>query len=145
VILDAYAVLALLRGEPAADDVEALLGGDQPAALTSLGLAEVIDRLVRLSGVTVEEAVLDLSQLGLARPSLLDSDSALAAGELRSRHYHRKTRAVSMADCVAAAVAYEREVALATSDPHLLDLCHDEKIEVVPLPDSRGERWTPSP
>lgn len=86
-MLDAYAVLPLLRGEAAAADVEALLGGDQPAALTSLGLAEVIDRLVRLSGVTVEEAVLDLCQLGPAKPSPLNSDSVLAVLDSPTKLY----------------------------------------------------------
>lgn len=142
-IFDAYAVLALLRDEPAASEVDRLLTGDGTAALTSLGLAEVVDRLVRLSGVTFEEAVLDLGQLGLADPSVLDPGTALTAGGLRSQHYHRRTRAVSMADCVAAATARAHAVALATSDPHLLDMCRDEQIDVVPLPDSRGDRWSP--
>lgn len=78
-IFDAYAVLALLRDEPAASEVDRLLTGDGTAALTSLGLAEVVDRLVRLSGVTFEEAVLDLGQLGLADPSVLDPGTALTA------------------------------------------------------------------
>jgi len=32
---------------------------------------------------------------------------------------------------------------VATSDPHLLDLCREELIGVIPLPDSRGATWTP--
>ena len=50
IILDAYAVLALLKGEPAAELVAELLDGDDEARLTAVGVAEVIDHLVRLVG-----------------------------------------------------------------------------------------------
>ena len=142
-IVDAYAVLALLRDEPAAEEVERLLAGANAAALTSLGLAEVVDRLVRLGGLAFEDAVLDVGQLGLADAHPLDQYTALVAGALRSRHHHRRTRAVSMADCVAAATAQGQNVALATSDPDLLDLCQDERIASMPLSDSLGARWSP--
>ena len=59
-ILDAYAVIAYLRGEAAADDVRPLLTNDA-ADLTAVGLAEVIDHLVRLAGADEDEAVLDLA------------------------------------------------------------------------------------
>jgi len=32
---------------------------------------------------------------------------------------------------------------LATADPHLLELCRDEGIATLPLPDSRGTTWAP--
>ncbi|HEY2215635.1 MAG TPA: hypothetical protein VGH31_11300, partial [Acidimicrobiales bacterium] len=32
---------------------------------------------------------------------------------------------------------------LATADPHLLELCRDEGIDVIPLPDSLGRTWSP--
>jgi PIN domain nuclease of toxin-antitoxin system len=45
-ILDAYAVIAYLRGEPAAEQVRSLLSvGD--AQLTAVGLVEVVDHLPR--------------------------------------------------------------------------------------------------
>ena len=46
IVLDAYAVIAFLRAEPAAGEVRALLGTD--AQLTSVGVAEVLDHLVRV-------------------------------------------------------------------------------------------------
>ena len=58
IILDAYAVLAFLRGEHAAPQVRELIGGDEEAALTLLGVAEVVDRLVRRAGVPEQEAAL---------------------------------------------------------------------------------------
>jgi PIN domain nuclease of toxin-antitoxin system len=63
-ILDAYAVIAYLRSEPAAEQVRPLLkAGD--GALTAVGLAEVVDHLVRLAGADEDDTVLDLAQLGL--------------------------------------------------------------------------------
>lgn len=49
---------------------------------------------------------------------------------------------MSLADCVAAATARAGDRALATSDPHLLDMCTQEAIAVIVLPDSRGTTWT---
>jgi rRNA-processing protein FCF1 len=63
--------------------------------------------------------------------------------ELRARHYHRTRRAVSMADCVAAAATRLRDDALATSDPLLLGMCQDEGIRTTVLSASDGSVWTP--
>jgi PIN domain nuclease of toxin-antitoxin system len=142
-ILDAYAVVAFLRDEPAAPEVRPLLeaGG---TALTAVGLAEVIDHLVRLAGIDEEEAMLDLAELGLLDAVAVDSKVGIAAGRLRARHYHRLRCAVSMADCVAAEVTRAQNDSLATSDPHLLDVCAIESIKVIVLPGSNGSRWTPA-
>lgn len=141
-VLDAYVVLALLKAEPAADEAKELVeeGG---CAMTPLGVAEVVDHLVRVVGTPEEEAVLDIAQLGLADPVAVDGHVTLAAGLLRARNHHHRDRAVSLADCVAAAVAGSQGGALATSDAHLLDLCHVEGIAVHPLPDSHGRIWAP--
>lgn len=141
-ILDAFAVIALLKGEPAADAVRGIIerGG---CALTTLGVAEILDHLVRVVGVSDEEAVLDVAQLDLDTPIGLDDVTATMAALLRARHYNRKSRAVSLADCVVAQVARTTDTAVATSDPHLLDLCQEESIEVIALPDSRGTVWSP--
>lgn len=141
-VLDAFAVLALLRGEPAAPEVRELIErGD--AALTAVGLAEAVDHLVRVVGTSEDDAALDVAQLGLAEPTPVTPERARAAGLLRARQYHRSDRAVSLADCVAAESARALGAHLATADPHLLDLCRDEGIDVVPLLDSSGTRWSP--
>ena len=139
IVLDSFAVLALLRHEPAAAQVQQLIEDDEEAALTVLGVAEVVDCLVRLMGADEDSAVLDLAQLGLASPSPVEAGVALQAGLLRARHYHRKSRAVSLADCIAAETARPPGDQLATADPHLLDLCHEEGIAFIALPDSAGE------
>lgn len=143
IVLDAYPVIGLLRGEPVADESKALLESGTPTWLTPLGVAEVVDRRVRLDAVDPETVVMDLMELGLAEPAPLDSHTAARAGALRARQYHRTTRSVSLADCVVAETARAAQAKVATSDPHLLDLCAEEGIQAIPLPDTHGHRWTP--
>lgn len=141
IVLDAFAVLALLKGEPAAGPVRQLLEGDENVSLTVLSVAEVLDHLVRIVGASEEDAALDIAQLGLAEPDPLEAAVAMQAGLLRARHYHRRDRAVSLADCVLAEMARSVQAPVASSDPHLLDMCRDEGVDVVPLPDSNGRTW----
>jgi PIN domain nuclease of toxin-antitoxin system len=122
-VLDAYAVIAYLRAEPAASQVRRLLGTGA-AVLTAVGVAEVLDHLVRVVGAHEEDATLDLAELGLLEGTLVDSAIGAAAGRLRARYYDRS-----------------KAEPLATSDPHLLDLCHAEGIATVVLPGSDGSRW----
>jgi predicted nucleic acid-binding protein len=143
IVLDSYAVLALLKGEPAGEQVQGLVADEEEALLTPLGVAEVLDHLVRLANAEEEEAVLDLAQLGLATPTPVGAELAARAGLLRARHYDRNDRAVSLADCVAAEAARPVGCRLASADPHLLDLCRDERVAVIPLPDSTSRVWTP--
>jgi predicted nucleic acid-binding protein len=142
-VLDAYAVITYLRGETAALEVRPLVDAND-AVLTAVGVAEVLDHLIRLVSVDEEAATLDLAQLGLIDGVVVDSSIGASAGRLRARRYHRTRCAVSMADCIAAEVARSRTEALATSDPHLLDLCHAEGIGTLVLPGSDGSRWAPA-
>jgi len=141
-ILDAYAVIAYLKAEPAAPEVRPLLDRGE-ASLTSVGVAEVLDHLVRVAGADEEDAALDLAQLGLLDGVVVDSELGLTAGRLRARRYHRSRCAVSMADCIAAEAARQDATGLATSDPHLLDLCRIEDISAIVLTASDGSRWAP--
>jgi PIN domain nuclease of toxin-antitoxin system len=142
IVLDSYAVLAFLKDEPAKDMVEEILSAGVDAILTVLGVAEVVDHLVRLGGVDEEDVVADLASLGMVTPQPLDVRSSLLAGRMRAKHYHRSDRQVSLADCVAAVITASLGGSLATSDPHLLDLCRDESIATVVLPDARGRVWS---
>jgi PIN domain nuclease of toxin-antitoxin system len=130
-VLDAYAVLAYLRGERAASEVKPILAGD--SVLTGLGVAQVIDQLVRLAGADEEDATLDLAELGLIDGLAVDGTLGAAAGRLRARRYRRSRCPVSLADCVAAEVARARGRPLATSDRPLLDVCRTERVAVTVL------------
>ena len=47
---------------------------------------------------------------------------------------------MSLADCVVGQVARTAGAAVATADPHLLEVCDAEGIATVPLPDATGRR-----
>lgn len=145
IVLDAYAAIAYLKDEPAAAQVGQLLTEHPDAELAVLGVAEVLDYLIRLAGADEEEAALDVAQLGLADPRPLTNDLAVRAGLLRARRYHRRQCAISLADCVATESARAAAAPLVSSDPHLLQTCHHEGIPFIALPDRRGATWTPPP
>jgi uncharacterized protein with PIN domain len=132
ILLDAYAVIALLTGEPAAPAVWRLLDSDQRPAVTTTGIIEVLDRLIRRFGVVEREAVNTLGRLRLESIMLTD-EIATGAGLLRARHYRRTGRSVSLADCVAAETARAIDVPLATAAPGLIAMCEDEGIGLVRL------------
>jgi PIN domain nuclease of toxin-antitoxin system len=140
-ILDSYAVLAFLKAEAAADEVERLISAGG-AAMTTLGVAEVLDHLVRLVGADEENASLDVAELELDPAIAVDEAIAAAAGRLRARTYHRTRCPVSLADCVAAEAARALVRPLATADPPLLEVCHREAIAAIMLPRAEGSRWS---
>lgn len=135
-------MLAFLGGEHAAIHVQALIESEDAVALTVLGITEVLDNLVRHAGLEEDETALDLAQLGLANPPDLGPQIATGAGLMRARHYDRRTRALSLADCVAAETARTCGAALASADGPLLETCTTEAIAVIVLPDSNGDMWT---
>ena len=136
--LGAYAVVAYLCDEPAADAVEPLVS--RPTIISALNLAEVVDRLMRIHDWELDDlrstlAVLERSGMEVVP---VTEEVAVAAGLLRARHYHGTRRAVSAADCVGAATALREKVPFATSDPALVAVMREEGGAVHPLPDSRG-------
>jgi PIN domain nuclease of toxin-antitoxin system len=139
-VLDAYAVIAYLRGEPSADEVAELLHG--PAVLTSVNAAEVCDQMVRVFGADPDAVEADLALLIHAGMTVLtvSYELGLEAGRIRARRYHRDRAAVSLADCVAASAALDGQRPLATADPALAAVLRAEGGEVHPLPDSKGNR-----
>lgn len=139
-VLDAYAVIAYLRGETCADEVAKLLR--EPTVLTAVNAAEVVDQLVRVFGSDPDDVHADLALLasnGMTVRSV-PAELGLEAGRLRARHYHRERRAVSLADCVAAAAALAERRPLATSDAPLAAVVREEGGRVHPLPASDGTR-----
>jgi PIN domain nuclease of toxin-antitoxin system len=139
-VLDASAVIAYLKDEPAADAIEPLVTG--PSVISALNVAEIVDRMVRVAGRTAEdvETALIVMERGGLRIVPLTDDLGLHAGHLRARYYNRNKREVSMADCVAAATALSEKLPLATADPALVAVMRGEGGDVYELPDSRGVR-----
>jgi predicted nucleic acid-binding protein len=141
VVLDAQAVVAFLIDEPAADEVAMILGDrDDVPAIASIGLAEVIDVLVRVRGRTHAEVSEKVDWLRAGGLVVEPADEAIGreAGRLRALHYSRRDRPVSLADCVTLATALVHGAVLATSDPALATVARLEGLPLRPLPDSRG-------
>jgi len=143
IVLDAYALEAYLNDEVVvADMVEPLLMSGEQILITSVNLAETADRMIRLNGATREELESDVVALGVTVTGV-GATAGLDAASLRANHYHRTRRAVSIADCCAAAVALDRDALLVSSDPALLGMVHDEGGRYLALPNSSGSVWSP--
>jgi len=139
-VLDAYAVVAYLRDEVAAESVHALLRS--PTVLSAVNAAEIVDQLVRVHRQEADDVDADLGLLSAAGMQLLpvSPDVGLLAGRLRARHYHRQAMALSLADCMAAATALTTGRPLATADPALAAMSRAEGVSVHALPDTLGRR-----
>ena len=140
ILLDAYALVALLAGEAAGAEVEQLLRDGQ-TGVTSVNLAEAIERTRRVH--EVPHAKVRHALEALLGPVILvlapAEREAWRAADLRARYYDRSARAVSIADCFLLAAAGSGD-SIATSDPAVAATARDEAIEVVALPDSAGRR-----
>lgn len=134
VLLDAFALIALLAGEPAADEVEALLRGGE-AAITAVNLAEALDVLQRIQGISQERLRELTMPLVGERMKLVPIDEQIArvAADIRARRYHRTRAPVSLADCILLAATGEAD-SLATADGPLIRVAKAEKAQVRMLP-----------
>jgi PIN domain nuclease of toxin-antitoxin system len=138
-LLDAYPLLALLLDEPAAAEVEPLLaaGGTAVPAVQLAELIDLLERRERLPPAEVKSSVGTLLLEVETRP--LAEAEAWRAADLRARYYQRRTRALSLADCLLLASAADGD-RIATSDPAVAEVARAEAIPVVALPDSAGRR-----
>lgn len=143
-VLDAAAMVALLRDEPGASEVADLLeaGG---CAMSPVNLVEVVHRVSRSLGIgsgLVMESLLAMVGDGLEVVAC-DLDIGLLAGVVRADHYDRTDLPVSLADCVALATAQRRADRLVTSDAHLVRLAGRLEVATHPIPNSSGRRPAP--
>ena len=141
-LLDAYALVALVADEPAADRVEAILREGAARAVV-VNLAEAVDVCSRVRNLSIEEVRAAIEPLLLGNVLSLavsDEPQAWLAAEIRAEHYERKSAALSMADCFLLAHGVTDGGPIATSDPLLASVAADLELEVVGLPDSSGKR-----
>jgi predicted nucleic acid-binding protein len=129
-VIDAWAVLALLQGEePAASRVRQLLGdaqGEGPELFISIiNLGEVVYRVGKVKGE--DEAWQTLDQIRRLPLTVVPAGEELvfAAGGFKMHH------AISYADAFAAATADGLEAALVTGDLELGQL--EDRIEIEML------------
>lgn len=140
IFVDASALIALLGGEPAAGEVETILRGGE-AAMTTVNLAEALDRLHRRYGLPssrTRPVIEALTDEALALVPLVPA-TAWRAAEIRAAHYHRTRCPLSLADAVLVASAGGDD-RIASSDRSVLQVATREGIKVTALPDSRGRR-----
>jgi PIN domain nuclease of toxin-antitoxin system len=137
-LLDANALIAVIHGEPAMGRVLGILRAGS-AAMTTANIAEVYDRSSRRAGLSCAEVGDLLEPLfeGPLTPIPVDVDLARRAGEIRSVHYHRKSRPISMGDSVLLAAPGPGDE-IATSDSGVLAVAAELGIETIELPRSTG-------
>lgn len=114
IVLDSWAVIAYLEGEPAAEKVANIIADahDQeiPLLMTVVNAAEVWYIVAREASVSDAEAsVKQLRDLGI---QFIDADWELAKGA----GYFKSQNKMSFADCFAAALARDRKAHLVTGD-----------------------------
>ena len=141
IVLDAYALIALVGDEPPAAEVARLLDEDD-CAMTAVNFAEVVDIACRVNRLALDElrdVLGKLTMSGRLRLVDLDEESAWRAGEFRLEYYAKKSSELSLADCFLLASAGAGD-AIATADPPLAHAARVEGISIVPLPDASGRR-----
>jgi PIN domain nuclease of toxin-antitoxin system len=136
--LDACALIAVIRAEPAMQRVQAILR-EGSAAMTATNVAEVFDVVARKADIDharIADVVEPLFEGPLA---LIAVDLRLArrAAEVRTEHYHRKQRSLSLADAMLLAAPRPGDK-IATSDSSVLAAAAELGIETIELPPSSG-------
>jgi PIN domain nuclease of toxin-antitoxin system len=128
VVLDASALLALLREEPGAARVAEQMGGG--AAISAVNWAEVLARLVDLGGDPVEitARTLSASATGAVEVVPFDDEEARETARLRLR---TRSLGLSLGDRAALALARRRGVPVLTADRAWRSLRLAVKIEVI--------------
>jgi PIN domain nuclease of toxin-antitoxin system len=133
VLLDAFALIALLAEEAAAEQVETLIRrGD--TAITPINLAEALDVLQRV-GLIPRERLQTLTtpligeHIKLAQ---IDEQIARDAADIRARRYHRTRCPLSLADCILLAATGSSDT-LATADRALIRTAEAENVTVTAL------------
>lgn len=114
VVLDAWAVFALLRDEPGADEVERMIAGGE-AVISAINLGEVLYGLLRSHGADIAasrvEAIRQTVRVEQPDWPLVERAAGLRAGG-----------GISYADAFCVATARRAGAPIATGDPEILAL-----------------------
>ena len=122
------------QGGPAAPQVRAILR-DGDASVATANLVEVLDVSQRVRGLPIKRTLEILEPLFDSSLQTMSLDIAVArrAAEVRTKHYHRSSRPMSLADAVLIASA-QRDDSIATADPDVLAVARAENLKTVALP-----------
>ena len=140
VVVDTGPIVSVLLGDAAAAEVSSTLDG-RDCGVTVVNVAEVMDVLIRVHRAPVDDASEALGRFlaDVARPIPATRPLAEQAALIRARHYHRRDRDVSLADCFALAAAIP-DADFATSDTAMARVALAEGLNVIALPNPRGRR-----
>ena len=140
VVVDAGPIVSVVLDDPAAPEVVASLA-TRRCEVSVVNLAEVLDVVTRVHRVPLTDAQEAVSRYvdEVARSVPATRALAESAATIRSRHYHRRDRDVSLADCFAIATAIP-DGEIATSDSAVARAAHAEGLDVIALPNARGRR-----
>jgi predicted nucleic acid-binding protein len=126
-VLDSWAVIAYLEGEPSAEKIADLIADahehDIPLFMSVVNAGEVWYILAREASISdADRAIAELRRL---RIELIDADWTLAheAGGFKAKHK------MSFADCFAAALAKQKKAVLLTGDKEFKQIEGDITIE----------------
>lgn len=129
-VLDSFALMAQLNGEPGADQVESLLGLARKKQavlwLSLVNLAEVLYLVERKSGLEKTNdiiAIIDDLPLQIVE---VDRRLAFSAAHVKAQH------ALSLADAFAVALAKEKNARTVTGDPEFELVEKEIPIEWLP-------------
>jgi ribonuclease VapC len=122
IVIDASAVLAVLRNEPGADNaIEKMLNG----VIAAINLGEVAQVLFR-EGRSRDEVERTMEELGI--PTIeVDADLAYSAAEMRMTAL---SKGLSQADCICLAFAKREGVAALTGDRKWLEVADALGVKV---------------
>lgn len=125
VVLDSWALLAYLQGEPAAERIEAVWL-EEGAAVSSINLGEVLYILTREDGEDAAAATVEAIR---RRLGVVDPDWPLVAAAARIK----VDGGLSYADAFCIATAAEAGAQLWTGDPEIVEHAAEHSCEVVDL------------
>lgn len=120
IVLDTWALLALLNDEPAADLVERAWQREKPV-ICSVNLGEALYVLIRAHGDDPARRAVEGIRAEL---SVLDPDWALVVEAAKTK----AGGGLSYADCFALATARQQGAKLWTGDPELIELASQGEV-----------------
>lgn len=125
VVLDSWALLAFLKGEPAAGRVEAEWVADG-AAISSINLGEVLYIRMRANGERLARADVDAirSNLTVIDPGWETVEAAAAV---------KAAGGLSFADAFCIATAVQLDLPLLTGDPEIVERAAETDCRVIDL------------
>ena len=129
IVLDAWAVMAYLEDEPAAEKVADIIAdaheNGTPLLMTVINLGEVWYIVAReASEADAERCAKELRQLGI---EVVDADWTLTQQAARFKSKHK----MSFADCFAAALAKQRKAHLVTGDREFTQV--EGEVQIISL------------